>query len=128
MKTLVVTAAIIEHDDRFLLTRRLQGTHLAGHWEFPGGKCEPGESLVECLERELREELDVEVEVGEEVFQVAHDYDDRRVQLHFMRCRLRGEPHPLLGQEMQWAARGDLAEIAFPPADAALIQLLLKRQ
>jgi mutator protein MutT len=128
MKTLVVTAAIVERDDRFLLTRRLTGTHLAGHWEFPGGKCEADESLADCLRRELLEELGVDADIGDEVFRVSHDYEDRRVQLHFMRCVLRGAPQPLLGQEMRWAARADLAGIEFPPADLELIRLLMKRQ
>jgi mutator protein MutT len=128
MKTLVVTAAIVEEHDRFLLTRRLAGTHLAGHWEFPGGKCEPGESLADCMRRELREELGVDAEVGDEVFQVSHDYDDRRVELHFMRCVVNGTPQPLLGQDIRWAERADLEAIKFPPADAQLIQLLVKRQ
>ena len=57
---LVVTAAVIERDGAFLLTRRLDGTHLEGQWEFPGGKCEPGETLEQCLARELREELGVD--------------------------------------------------------------------
>lgn len=125
--TLVVTAAIVERDECFLITRRLKGTHLPGHWEFPGGKAEPGESLVECLRRELLEELATGADVGDEVFSIAHDYGDRRVQLHFFRCELRNEPQPQLGQEMRWAPRGELDQITFPPADAALIELLMKR-
>ena len=67
-RTIVVTAAVIEEDDRFLLTRRQRGVHLEGFWEFPGGKCEPGESLAECLAREIREELAVEGIVMYSVF------------------------------------------------------------
>ena len=124
MTTIVVTAAVIERDDRFLVTRRQQGVHLEGHWEFPGGKCEAGESLDACLVRELREELDVEAQVGEEVLVTTHPYADRSVELHFFRCDLKGEPRPLLGQEMRWATREELATLEFPPADAALIQML----
>jgi 8-oxo-dGTP diphosphatase len=80
------------------------------------------------MRRELREELGVDADVGDEVFQVSHDYEDRRVELHFMRCVVRGTPQPLLGQEMQWAIRDELGRIEFPPADAELIRLLLKRQ
>ena len=85
---LVVTAAVIERGDEILVTRRQEGVHLAGHWEFPGGKCEPGESLQACMARELREELGVEARVGEEVLVTSHDYPDRRVELHFLRCTL----------------------------------------
>jgi len=124
MTAIVVTAAVIDRDGRFLVTRRQQGVHLEGYWEFPGGKCEAGESLDACLVRELREELDVEAQVGEEVLVTTHPYADRSVELHFFRCDLKGEPRPLLGQEMRWATREELATLEFPPADAALIQML----
>jgi 8-oxo-dGTP diphosphatase len=124
---IVVTAAVIERDDAFLMTRRLAGTHLEGVWEFPGGKCEPDESHAACLEREIREELECSVSVGEEILSVAHDYPERTVELHFFACALIGEPRPLLGQEMQWVPRTRLAELEFPPADAQLIRMLSKR-
>jgi 8-oxo-dGTP diphosphatase len=124
---IVVTAAVIERDDAFLMTRRLAGTHLEGVWEFPGGKCEPDESHAACLEREIREELECAVSVGEEILSVAHDYPERTVELHFFACELIGEPRPLLGQEMKWVPRTRLAELEFPPADAALIRMLSKR-
>ena len=124
MTTIVVTAAVIDRDGRLLVTRRLKGVHLEGYWEFPGGKCDAGESLEACLARELREELDVEAQVGEEVFVTTHPYADRSVELHFFRCDLIGEPRPLLGQEMRWATREELATLEFPPADDELIQRL----
>jgi mutator protein MutT len=124
MTTIVVTAAVIEHDGRLLVTRRPKGVHLEGYWEFPGGKCDAGESLAACLARELREELDVEARVGEEVFTTAHAYADRRVELHFFRCELHGQPRPLLGQEMRWVPRHELATLEFPPADDELIHRL----
>jgi len=126
MTTIVVTAAVIDRDGRFLVTRRQLGVHLEGCWEFPGGKCEAGESLAACLARELREELDVEAHVGEEVLVTTHPYADRSVELHFFRCELRGEPRPLLGQEMRWATRDELATLEFPPADDELIQRLTR--
>jgi 8-oxo-dGTP diphosphatase len=124
MTVLVVTAAVIERDGRFLVTRRQAGVHLEGYWEFPGGKCEPGESLAACLQRELREELDVDARVGDEVLATTHEYPDRFVRLHFLRCELRGEPAPALGQDMRWVTRTELTTLAFPPADAELIRLL----
>ena len=126
MNRIVVCAAVIERDGRFLITRRQKGVHLEGLWEFPGGKCEPGEALAGCLARELREELDVAVTVGDEVFTTVHAYADRSVELHFLRCELIGEPAPQLGQQMQWTARVDLGELTFPPADVELIELLVE--
>lgn len=128
MRRIVVTAAVVERDGTFLLTRRLEGTHLAGHWEFPGGKLHEGETLEECLAREIREELDAAVDVGEEILATVHDYPDRSVELRFFRCALIGEPKPAMGQEMRWVARGDLASIPLPPADAELVRLLILRR
>lgn len=120
----VVTAAIIERDGHFLVARRPRGVHLEGLWEFPGGKCDPGESLQECLQRELREELDAASRIGDEVMEVSHAYPERVVELHFFRCELLEDPRPLLGQELRWVSREHLAELSFPPADAELIERL----
>ncbi len=124
MITIVVTAAVVERGDRLLVTRRQKGTHLEGCWEFPGGKCDAGESLAACLARELREELDVDARVGDEVFTTTHAYPDRRIELHFFRCELYGEPRPQIGQEMRWLRRDELTTLEFPPADAELIRIL----
>jgi mutator protein MutT len=121
---IVVTAAVIEKDGKFLVTRRPRGVHLEGLWEFPGGKCEPGEALGSCLQREIREELGTGAAVNAELFTVAHSYSDRTVELHFFACELNGEPRPVLGQEMRWVSREELRELAFPPADAELIERL----
>jgi 8-oxo-dGTP diphosphatase len=126
MTTIVVTAAVIECDGLFLLTRRQKGVHLEGLWEFPGGKCDPGESLAACLRRELREELAVDASIGAEVCSVTHDYPDRRVELHFIECGLAGEPVPQVGQEMRWVKRADLATLEFPPADEEFIRRLVR--
>ena len=89
-----------------------------------GGKCDRDESLKDCLARELLEELDVASRIGEEIFSTTHAYPDRLVEIHFFRCELLGEPRPVLGQEMQWVRREDLATLEFPPADAELIAIL----
>jgi len=123
--TLLVTAAIVEDHGRYFVTRRQKGAHLEGLWEFPGGKCEPGESLVECLRRELQEELGTDVEIGAEVFTVTHHYPDRSVELHFLSCTFLSAPVALLGQEMRWVAREELMSLKFPPADDELIRALL---
>ena len=124
MTTILVAAAVIERDGRVLVTRRQAGVHLAGYWEFPGGKCEPGEPLGDCLRRELLEELNVHASVGETLLTTSHAYPDRQVTLHFMQCDLLGEPTPQLGQEMRWVPRRTLGELTFPPADVELIRRL----
>jgi len=124
MTTIVVAAAVIERDDRFLVTRRQKGVHLEGHWEFPGGKCDAGETLDACLARELWEELKVAAEAGIELYATTHTYVDRQVELHFLRCDISGEPLPQQGQEMRWVTRAELAGLQFPPADAELIEIL----
>lgn len=126
--TIVVAAAVIERDGRYLVTRRQQGVHLEGLWEFPGGKCEPGESIADCLRRELREELGTDAAVGDELLAVTHDYPERSVELHFLTCALTQQPTPMLGQEMRWAGRDELRSLQFPPADDELIALLERNE
>ena len=125
MTSLVVTAAVVERDGSFLVTRRLKGVHLEGYWEFPGGKCDPGESLQACLRRELQEELAVDAEISDEILSTSHTYPERRVELHFFRVMLRGEPVPQQHQEMQWIPRERLRELELPPADDELVALLM---
>jgi 8-oxo-dGTP diphosphatase len=122
---LVVTAAVIERDGAYLVTRRPDGVHLEGYWEFPGGKCDGDETLPECLRRELLEELGADARIGSEIFTVTHDYPERSVELHFLACELLGSPSPLLGQEMRWVKREDLSSLQFPPADDELISFLV---
>ena len=118
-------AAVIERNDRFLLTRRQDGVHLAGHWEFPGGKVDAGESHDAALRREIIEELDTDVVVHELVLQTTHTYPDRAVTLFFYRCDLVGEPKPMFGQHMEWIPRRQLSSLLFPPADDELIKVLM---
>ena len=121
---LVVLAAVIERDGRFLVTRRLKNTHLSGYWEFPGGKCEPAETHDACLARELSEELNVEATIGEEILVTEHTYPERTVRLHFRRCQITGDPQPMLGQDMRWITRDEMRALPFPEADRALIEML----
>ena len=123
---IVVTAAVIRRGELFLVTRRLKDTHLAGYWEFPGGKCEADESCAFCLAREIKEELGCDVRIGDEILTVVHAYPGRPLELHFFECDLVGEPAPLLGQEIRWVAREQLASLQFPPADAELIRKLVQ--
>ena len=121
---IVVVAAVIEEHGAFLVTRRQDGVHLAGMWEFPGGKIDPAETHADALRREMREELDTDVEVMDLVFTTTHVYPERPLALYFYNCRLLGTPRPLLGQEMRWVERSDLPTLGFPPADEQLIRWL----
>ncbi|MBY0492761.1 MAG: (deoxy)nucleoside triphosphate pyrophosphohydrolase [Cyanobacteria bacterium] len=128
MTPIAVVAAVIERDDAFLLTLRLDGTHLSGHWEFPGGKVHHSETHVEALRREIFEELDAVADVGELVHTVTHAYPEKTVELFFYRCGLRGEPKPMMGQEMRWVHRTELSALPFPEADRDLISHLIERR
>ena len=121
---IVVVAAVIERDGSFLVTRRQAGVHLAGLWEFPGGKIDAAETHAEALTREIREELDADIDVHDLAIATSHVYPDRTVVLYFYRSTLRGSPRPLLGPEMRWVPRDELATLGFPPADEELIEML----
>ncbi len=127
MRAIIVSAAVIERDDAFLLTRRAAAAHLGGLWEFPGGKVEHGESVEDALVREIREELGCGVVVGPLVLTTRHMYPDLHVELHFFEARLVGDPLPQLGQEMRWVRRDELASLQLPEADADLVALLTGR-
>ena len=118
----VVAGLIRDGRGRYLITRRRQGTHLEGLWEFPGGKREPDETLEQSLRRELLEELGALFVVGELVETVRWVYPDKTVVLSFFHCRLEEGPiEPREGQLMQWVPPADLHRYDFPPADAALL-------
>jgi 8-oxo-dGTP diphosphatase len=120
-----VTAAVIERAGRFLVTRRDPRKHLGGLWEFPGGKRAPGEALEACLERELDEELSVRIRVGERLALVPWTYPERRVLLHFFRCRLAGRRiAPRENQPYRWVTPAELLSLPMPPADAEVVQRL----
>jgi 8-oxo-dGTP diphosphatase len=127
MTPIVVVAAVIERDGAFLLTLRPDGTHLAGHWEFPGGKVHDHETHAEALRREIFEELDAVVSIGELVHTVTHSYPEKTVELFFYQCELAGEAKPMMGQEMRWVERSELAALPFPEADRDLITTLVGR-
>ncbi len=120
-----VTAALIRQDGKLLITKRPEGVHLAGLWEFPGGKQEAGETLEACLEREIREELGVRVKAGTRLVTVEHEYPSRRITLHLFQCaRLEGQPRGLEGQETKWIDPKDIRRYPFPPADLQIIDHL----
>jgi 8-oxo-dGTP diphosphatase len=118
---IIVVAAVIERDGRFLVARRLKGTHLAGYWEFPGGKVHADETQEDALRREIAEELNTGISNMRKIFFTAHAYPERVVELHFYRGELAGQPQPVLGQELRWITREEFGAMEFPPADAELI-------
>ena len=123
--TVLVAAGVLERGGRILAARRKKGTHLEGHWEFPGGKIEPDESPEECLVRELSEEIGVRVrprKIREVVF---HRYPGKSVLLLFYDCELlEGEPRPLECDEVRWIALEDLPSLDWAPADVAFVRRL----
>jgi len=122
-----VVACVTERDGRYLITRRLEGTHLAGFWEFPGGKVRSGEKPEEALRRELQEELGVTADVGDLLESVDWTYPEKRVRILFFRCAIQGEPRPQQGQDMSWIEAAELPSRRFPEADARLISRLAIR-
>lgn len=120
-----VSAALIFRNGQLLITERHADSHLGGLWEFPGGKRELDESFEACLIREIREELGVEISVGELFEEIAHDYPEKSVHLKFFLCTLlSGEPQPLDCAAIRWIARDELKKFEFPAADAQLLERL----
>lgn len=120
-----VAAAVIVQRGHLLITKRRPDVPQGSRWEFPGGKCRPGEGLKACLHRELKEELGIHVEVGSRLETVQHAYSDYAVRLHFYACRItRGEPKPIGCKAITWVRPKDLTRYAFPEADSAFIASL----
>jgi mutator protein MutT len=120
-----VAAGLIFRKGKLLITQRPAGSHLQGLWEFPGGKCESNETLPECLQREIFEELGVAVNVRGCLETLEHAYPEKTVRLSFFRCELAvGEPEGMEGQAIAWISPEQLGDYSFPEADAKLLQKL----
>jgi len=127
-RRLDVVIAIIFRESKILIAKRRKGDTFADHWEFPGGKQEPGESAVDCLHRELREELDICVDHLEPLGAITHAYSDFEVCLHPFICQLTsGQPRPLACQQLAWVAPEELSQHQFPAANAQLIEEIIQR-
>lgn len=125
MKIIDVSAGLVFRNGLLLITQRPLDSHLGGLWEFPGGKREPNESFEQCLHRELIEELGIEVEVGELVESISHDYPEKSVHLKFFLCQwLRNEPQKLFCHDFAWVTKEQLSRYEFPAADARLLEKL----
>ena len=124
---LVVAVALIDDASRVLISKRPEGKQLAGLWEFPGGKVDPGETPEQALIRELREELDIELCrtcIAPLTF-ASHTYDDFHILMPLFICRTwEGEIAPREGQEIAWVHANRLQRYPMPPADAPLIPAL----
>lgn len=121
-----IAVGIVRDDNgRLLIQRRAEDAMLGGLWEFPGGKCEPGEPPLDACRRELREELGIEVSTGARIAEIDHAYSHFRITLHAFPCRIRsGEPQPRNGQPIAWVTREELSSYAFPRANRKLIETL----
>ena len=120
----VVAGAIIENG-RVLAAQRGPGMAQEGHWELPGGKVEAGETDEQALQRELNEELGIQVNVGAAFGEHIHDYGDKQVHLVAHCCTLaKGTPHPREHAAIRWMGRGDLSKLDWAPADRPLIHIL----
>jgi 8-oxo-dGTP diphosphatase len=118
----IVAAAVVIESGRVLLTRRAEGQHLAGLWEFPGGKLEHGESPEQALVRECREECGIEIEVAEILDVTFHRYPEKDVLLLFYRCSLvSGEVRHLQVADHAWVAPKELDRYELPPADEQVV-------
>jgi len=125
VETILVSAGVLIEHGRVLLTQRKAGTHLAGAWEFPGGKVEPGEDPRDALAREMAEELGIETTAHEIIDVTFHRYSEHAVLLLFYRSRRRPrspEPRPLDIAGFRWARADELDESVFPPADVAILK------
>jgi mutator protein MutT len=120
-----VAAGLVFRNGLLLIAQRRPEDHLGGLWEFPGGKRRPDESFPECLRRELLEELGIEVEVGERLEAITHEYATKKVHLEFFRCRwTQNEPQALGCSDFAWVDRRQLGNYSFPAADARLLERL----
>lgn len=121
-----VAAGLIMQDGRYLIARRKSHVHLGGLWEFPGGKREVGESLEDCLRRELREELGIEITPPIRFRVFRHTYPEKSVELHFFRCAIHaGQARALDCEELRWVAPEELDRFEFPAADRSLLEELM---
>lgn len=122
-----VTGAIIENDGKILAARRKKDSHLGGYWEFPGGKIEHGETPEECLARELKEELNINVSVGQKLGENTYEYPDRTIKLilYFVEGDFE-DIHSDDHQELRWLSIQELDSVAWAPADFPLLEKLKK--
>lgn len=126
-----VVGAMIERNGRYLITQRPPTASLPLLWEFPGGRVEEGESDEDALRRELREEMNIDVEVGERTMHVSHAYADYDIDFRVFRCRLLSDEDDIRHIRVythRWVLPGELDEYEFPAADQKTLERLLNIQ
>lgn len=124
---LQVAVGVLIENGRVLVAKRLAGVHLAGHWEFPGGKIEPGESLEDAVKREFHEELNIQVFGVNSLMEISHKYPDQEVLLKV--CRLdgfTGDLHGVEGQQVYWCNAVELEKLQFPPANSLILEYVAR--
>jgi mutator protein MutT len=118
-------AVIWNQSGQILIDRRKTSGTMGGLWEFPGGKIEAGETVAECIVREIREELAIEISVGAQLISIEHDYPTFRLVAIVHHCQhLSGIPQPIESEEVRWVNVGELADYQFPAANAAIIHAI----
>lgn len=121
-------AVINNQQGKILIDRRRQSGEMGGLWEFPGGKIEPGETVEECIEREVKEELDIQIDVGDRLTTITHSYKTFDVTLYVHDCQYTsGTPRTLECDEIQWVEPAQMDRYQFPQANIQIIQLLQQR-
>ena len=124
-ENITVAAAVIRVDGKYLITKRMQGTHLAGYWEFPGGKVEKGETTVDALTREISEEVGLEIRVNRLLHESFPEYPERSVHMNFYDCDiLSGKATAVECAEIAWIRPDEFILYEFPPADEGIIEML----
>lgn len=128
MKIIPVTCALIFFDGKVLATQRSEKMDLSGKWEFPGGKIEPYESPEECLKREIKEELSLEIEIFESLSPVLHHYSEKTIRLIPFAARWKaGQIHLSEHAQYAWVEKKDLFSLNWAPADIPIVHELQEK-
>ncbi|XOV81072.1 MAG: 8-oxo-dGTP diphosphatase MutT [Aestuariibacter sp.] len=126
MKRIEVAVGVIIRGDQIFLTKRAAHQHQGGKWEFPGGKRESDETMVEALSRELWEEVGIQVQAADPLVAIHHDYSDKAVLLDVYWVReFTGEPSPNENQLSQWVSVTELQNVDFPEANVEIVNAIL---
>lgn len=127
MQRINAAIAVVERNGKVLICQRCDDDHLGGYWEFPGGKCEDGETLEECVRRELLEEVNIDACPLRRLASIDHDYPHALVRLHPFLCRhIAREPELLECQQAKWINPQELRQYRFPPANDRLIEEVIE--
>lgn len=121
-------AVINDRQGKILIDRRRKSGEMGGLWEFPGGKIEPGETVIECIQREVKEELDIQISVGDRLTTITHTYETFKVTLYVHDCQyISGTPQTIECDEIHWVKPAQMNQYQFPQANIQIIQLLQQR-